>query len=122
MKMRSDCPIACTLDLIGDRWTLLILRGLFIGKRRYGELLEMQENISTNILASRLSQLIDNGLIDRRAYSERPLRYEYRLTEKGADLLGVLQEMTRWAHKHLPETKTPPKSFISASSEQFYPH
>ncbi|PID36041.1 MAG: transcriptional regulator [Rhodobacterales bacterium] len=121
MTPRSDCPIACALDVIGDRWSLLILRGLFIGEHRYGAFLDMQEKISTNILANRLSRLVDNGLIERRAYSQRPLRYEYRLTKKGADLLGVLQEMTRWAQKHLPETKTPPDSFIQATPEQFYP-
>ncbi|MFB0612343.1 winged helix-turn-helix transcriptional regulator [Aurantiacibacter poecillastricola] len=122
MNMRSDCPIACTLDMIGDRWSLLVLRALFIGERRYGEFLDMPERISTNILANRLSLLADNGLIERCAYNEHPPRYEYRLTEKGADLLGVLQQMSRWAEKHLPNTATPPQSFAAASAAEFYPN
>lgn len=121
METRSDCPIACTLDLIGDRWSLLILRALFIGKRRYGEFLGMPEKISTNILANRLAALIDNGIIDRSAYSLRPARYEYRLTVKGADLLGVMQQMTGWAEKHLPGLAMPPESFVMASAAEFYP-
>lgn len=121
MNIRSDCPIACTLDLIGDRWSLLVLRSLFIGKCRYGELLDMQEKISTNILASRLALLIDNGLIERKAYCEHPPRYDYRLTRKGADLLGVLQEIAIWAEKHLPDLATPPESFLMGAAVQFYP-
>ena len=84
---RSVCPVANSLDLIGDKWTLLIVRDmLLLGKRRFGELLRSDEGIPTNILADRLRCLEEDGIIRRRAYRPRPARYEYVLTRKGADL------------------------------------
>lgn len=109
---RSGCPIAATLDIVGDRWTLVILRDLFIGKKRYSEFLTSPERITTNILADRLDLIERVGLATRKAYQERPKRYEYALTEKGRDLLPVLQAMSRWANRHYPETFTPPESFM----------
>ena len=109
---RSPCPIASTLDILGDKWTLLILRDLINGKRRYGEFLESPERISTNILADRLKTLEKAQIIEKRRYSERPVRYEYSLTEKGEALLPVLREICRWANRFIPGTWMPPTAFM----------
>jgi DNA-binding HxlR family transcriptional regulator len=96
---RSDCPVACTLDLIGDRWTLLIIRDLFHQKHRFSQFLESGEGIKTNILAERLKRLEAAGLVERTRYQERPPRYEYHLTEAGRSLSPVLKAMYSWGRK-----------------------
>ncbi|MCC2627743.1 MAG: transcriptional regulator, HxlR family [Thermomicrobiales bacterium] len=80
---RSLCPVACALDVVGDRWTLLVIRDLLGGKRRYGDFLASAEKIPTNILADRLKRLEREGLIARAPYSTRPPRDEYHLTPEG---------------------------------------
>ena len=109
---RSACPIASTLDVVGDKWSMVILRDLLTGKRRFGQFLTSPERITTSVLADRLARLEGFGLIERRAYSEHPPRFEYLLTEKGAGLLPVLQEISRWANIHLPGTWQPPEMFM----------
>nr|TFG54816.1 MAG: transcriptional regulator [Hyphomicrobiales bacterium] len=109
---RSGCPIASTLDVVGDKWSMVILRDLLTGKRKFGEFLQSPERITTNVLTDRLARLEAHGLIERRAYCERPPRYEYLLTDMGAGLLPVLQEISRWANHHLPGTWTPPEMFM----------
>ena len=109
---RSSCPIATTLDLVGDKWSMVILRDLLTGKRRFAQFLASPERITTNVLADRLARLESSGLIARRAYSERPPRFEYLLTEKGAGLLPVLQEISRWANAYIPGTWRPPDMFM----------
>ncbi len=105
---RSYCPIACTLDLIGDRWTLLIIRDMmFFGKQRFDEFLDSPESISTNILASRLKSLEASGLVEKRPYSNHPRRMNYCLTERGESLRPVLKMITKWGLKQLPDTKIP---------------
>jgi DNA-binding HxlR family transcriptional regulator len=105
---RSVCPIACTLDLIGDRWTLLIIRDmLFFKKQRFEEFLESQEGISTNILAQRLRQLEEMGLVSKHPYSTHSRRMHYTLTEQGESLRPVLKSMTVWGLRHIPETQVP---------------
>jgi DNA-binding HxlR family transcriptional regulator len=121
MKFRSQCPVASTLDLLGDRWTLLILRMLFTGRKRYVELLKMPENIATNILAQRLRHLEKEGLIAAKPYQTHPLRYEYHLTEKGADLVPVVQALALWGVKHIPQRWTPPAQFMAAKASDYYP-
>lgn len=101
---RSNCPVAVSLNLFGDKWTLLIVRDLFIGKRRYSEFLESPEAVPTNILADRLKRLLAEGVIEKTAYSDKPKRYEYALTEKGRALGPVLQEFVKWANAHYPKT------------------
>lgn len=112
---RSGCPIAVTLDIIGDRWTLLILRDLFMGKTRYGEFLESPEGITTNILAERLKRLTENGIVDKRPYQDRPARYEYVLTKKGRALHPVLKQVVIWAEKYVPDVWEAPDSFMKLS-------
>lgn len=102
-ELRSPCPIAGALDVLGDRWTLLVVRDLLLfGKRRYGELADSPEGIPTNLLAERLRRLLAHGLVDRQPYQERPSRYEYQLTEKGRDLMPVLLALVTWGQRHVP--------------------
>ena len=106
---RSRCPIACALDLLGDRWTLVVVRDLLLfGKRRFTELLASGEGISTNILSERLERLEAAGLVERRPYQRHPPRDEYHLTAKGRDLFPVLRELVQWGNRHLPGTYRPP--------------
>lgn len=105
---RSVCPIANILDIVGDKWTLLIVRDLlFFGKRRYQELVDSPERIPTNILADRLKRLEQDGLIGKKPYQSNPPRYAYALTPKGADLKPVLLAMVDWAGKHVPGAAKP---------------
>jgi DNA-binding HxlR family transcriptional regulator len=111
-KLRSGCPIATTLDLLGDRWTLVIVRDMVMGKKRFGDFLKSPERIPTNILTDRLARLAEFGLLEKRSYQDNPVRFEYRLTQKGADLLPALQAVCLWANRHLPDTWKTPKSFL----------
>lgn len=94
----SGCPIASALNIFGDRWTLLILRDiLFFDKKRYNELLDSFEGISTNILATRLKTLEEYGLITKELYTDRPPRYEYIATRAAHELIPTLVDMMRWS-------------------------
>jgi DNA-binding HxlR family transcriptional regulator len=110
---RSKCPIANALDVLGDRWTLLVVRDLlFLKKLRYSELAQSNESIPTNILADRLKRLEEAGIVEKRPYRLRPPRYEYHLTPRGGDLLPILREMVVWANRHIPGTGRPPRQFF----------
>lgn len=99
---RSLCPVACSLDLLGDKWTLLVLRDMILfGKQRYNQFAESPERIASNILTDRLQRLEKQGLIVSRKYQNHPPRYEYHLTPAGADLLPVLKELVIWGGKHI---------------------
>jgi DNA-binding HxlR family transcriptional regulator len=106
-KLRSSCPVAGALDLVGDRWTLLVVRDLLRGKRRYGDLVASAEHIPTNILADRLRRLEQAGLVERTLYSERPPRYEYRLTPSGEDLGSAVRSLASWGLRYVPGTRRP---------------
>ena len=110
---RSGCPIATTLDLVGDRWTLVILRDMINGKKRFSEFLAGPERITTSVLADRLEQMEAGGLVIRSAYQQRPRRFEYALTAKGEGLLPVLQDICRWGNRYIPGTWIPPESFMA---------
>ena len=101
------CSIAATLDVIGDRWSLLILRNVFRGTRRFSEFVD-DLGIARNLLTDRLNRLVDTGVLAKVPYQERPLRHEYRLTEKGADLspalIALMQWGDRWYHPDTPPT------------------
>jgi DNA-binding HxlR family transcriptional regulator len=105
---RSRCPVACTLDVLGDRWTLLVVRDLIRGKRRFAELVESPERIPTNILTDRLKRLVSLGVVKSRRYSDHPPRVEYQLTAKGEDLRPVLRAMVEWGVKHAGGRMPPP--------------
>jgi DNA-binding HxlR family transcriptional regulator len=112
---RSACAVANSLDIVGDKWTLLVVRDLLYGKRTYGELLNSPERIPTNILADRLKRLESAGVIVGTPYQQRPVRYAYTLTPKGKDLGGVLLAFVRWAKRHIPGTMTLSESEPTAS-------
>jgi DNA-binding HxlR family transcriptional regulator len=101
------CSIARTLEVIGDRWTMLVIRDVFNGFRRFDD---MQRNLgcARNVLADRLTRLVDDGLLEKRRYQERPERFEYRLTEKGIDLWPVLVSLMKWGDRHAPNPDGPP--------------
>jgi DNA-binding HxlR family transcriptional regulator len=103
---RSPCAVACTLDMVGDKWSLLVVRDLLRGSTTYKELQNSPEGIPTNILADRLRRLEEAGLIAKAAYQEHPVRYAYSLTEKGKELRDVLGAFVRWGKKHIPGTRT----------------
>jgi DNA-binding HxlR family transcriptional regulator len=105
---RSRCPVSCTLDILGDRWTLLVVRDLVRGKRRFAELVESPERIPTNILTDRLKRLVGLGVVESRPYSDHPPRVEYQLTAKGEDLRPVLRAMVEWGVKHAGGRLPPP--------------
>lgn len=96
----QNCSIARTLEVLGDRWTLLIVRSaLFGGRRRFDELLE-RLGMARNVLADRLARLTDEGILERHLYQEHPPRYEYGITGKGRELLPVLMAMVEWGDRH----------------------
>jgi DNA-binding HxlR family transcriptional regulator len=101
---RSDCAIANSLDILGDKWSLLVVRDLLHGKRTYGELADSPERIPTNILADRLKRLEAAGIVSSAPYQERPVRYAYTLTPKGKALGEVLLAFVRWGKQYLPGT------------------
>jgi DNA-binding HxlR family transcriptional regulator len=101
---RSCCPVACTLDHLGDKWTLLIVRDLLLGKKRFQELVNSPERIATNILADRLKKLETLGIVMLSAYQQKPVRYEYVLTRKGEDLGPVLMALVDWGKAYYPGT------------------
>lgn len=117
-KYRSGCALSSVLDLVGDKWSLLILRGLFVGWTRYGEFLAGPEKISTNILADRLKRLEAQGLITRHRDGGGPC---YRLTRMGADLLPAMQALALWGYANLLDRWSPPEWFLKAKPEDFYP-
>jgi DNA-binding HxlR family transcriptional regulator len=101
---RSLCAVANSLDILGDKWTLLVVRDLLQGKRTYGELALSRERIPTNILADRLERLVEAGIVTRTPYQQRPVRYAYALTPKGNALGDVLLAFVRWGKQYIPGT------------------
>ena len=111
-KRDTRCPITNTLDVLGDRWSLVVVRDLmFRGKRHFTELLASEEGISTNILSDRLKRLEAEGLIDQSPDPTSRAKLVYRLTQKGKDLLPVLLEIIAWAGKHV-DAAQPPGAFM----------
>lgn len=107
LKKRSDCPISSSLDIWGDKWSLLIVRDLMFKKQcTYGDFLKSDEKIATNILASRLLMLEEHGLISKQDHPDSKAKVLYKLTEKGIDLLPLLMEINLWAEKYcgIPES------------------
>jgi DNA-binding HxlR family transcriptional regulator len=101
------CSIAGTLEVLGERWTLLVIRDVFNGRRRFEQ---MQENlgVARNVLSARLQWLVDEGILEKRPYQERPPRFEYFLTEKGLDLWPVMISVQAWGDRHLAGDAGPP--------------
>ena len=109
---KENCPVARGLSVIGDRWTLLVLRDCFLGVRRFDA---FQSNIgmTRHVLADRLKKLLETGMLRKEPYQERPVRYEYRLTEKGKSIFPVLMMLIGWAEENVPTTGTSPYQFVA---------
>ncbi len=98
----QNCSAARTLELIGERWTMLVIRDVFSGRRRFDQIQESL-GVARNVLSTRLQLLVDNGILEKRAYQEKPERHEYFLTEKGLDLWPVLIALIGFGDKHLAD-------------------
>ena len=106
MAASGTCSIQRTLDLVGDRWTLLILRDLFRGVHRFGQLQEAL-GIARNLLADRLAKLVDAEIVDKVPYQDRPVRHEYVLTQKGRDLSPSLVALMGWGDRWCSDGQPP---------------
>ncbi len=95
----QNCSIARTLELVGERWTFLVLRDVFLEVRRF-DALQRHLGVARNVLAARLERLVGEGILTKVLYSEHPPRYEYRLTDKGLDLWPVIVELLHWGDRH----------------------
>ena len=96
---RQNCSISRTLAFLGERWTVLVLREIFLGNRRF-DAIQSQLGVATNVLSERLGSLVDEGILERRPYSDHPQRFEYRLTEKGRELQPVLLTLLKWGDRY----------------------
>jgi DNA-binding HxlR family transcriptional regulator len=102
------CSVSRTLEVIGERWSLLIVRDALLGKRRFDEF-SQSLGLARNILSDRLSKLVDSGILQRVEYQERPVRSEYVLTDRGRDLREVVLAMMEWGDRHAPNPAGPPR-------------
>src|SRR4051812_32962671 len=103
IKPRSGCPISFSLDFVGDKWMLLILRDMVVaGKSTYGDFLASEEKIATNILADRLGILEKHGFVTKQVGADKKSKFTYTMTEKGIDLVPVIMELTIWGSKYNP--------------------
>jgi DNA-binding HxlR family transcriptional regulator len=102
----QNCSIARTLELVGERWSILIVREAFLGTRRFDQF-QHRLGIARNVLQARLQRLVDEGIMKRELYQERPPRYEYRLTAKGVDLWPIVVAMLKWGDRHVAPAGPP---------------
>jgi DNA-binding HxlR family transcriptional regulator len=105
------CSIANALEVIGERWSLLIVRDVMNGNRRFGEM-QRSLGVARNVLSARLQRLIEEDILERRAYQQNPARYEYFLTEKGLDLWPALIALLGWGDRHSTGPEGPPKQIV----------
>ena len=103
----QTCSVARSLEVLGERWTLLVIRDVFYGKRRFAAIQE-DLGVARNVLATRLARLVAEGILEKRPYQDRPVRYEYFLTEKGIDLWPVMITMMHWGDHWLATDEGPP--------------
>jgi DNA-binding HxlR family transcriptional regulator len=107
----QNCSIAATLAVVGERWTLLVMREVLLGRRRFADI-KRETGIASNILSDRLDTLVEHGLLERRRYSEQPESYEYRATARGRDLNPVLVALMQWGDRHVAGRKGPPRVLV----------
>jgi DNA-binding HxlR family transcriptional regulator len=105
------CSVARALEAVGDRWTMLVIREAFKGVRRFDDFQE-RLGVARNVLSDRLTRLVDDGILEKRRYQERPERFEYRLTSKGVDLFPVLMSLMNWGDRHAPDPGGPPMTVL----------
>ncbi|MPZ24325.1 MAG: hypothetical protein GEU28_12495 [Dehalococcoidia bacterium] len=121
----QECVIARALDIVGDRWTLLVVRELMLGKQRFTDILDGCGKVSPNLLSDRLKKLEQHGLVERAYFKELPPRVEYRLTEAGNDLRNLLQAIIDWGVKHVGDNRLGPEcldlqSWLSYASAFYF--
>jgi DNA-binding HxlR family transcriptional regulator len=108
LKQRSSCPVSTSLDVLGDKWTLLIIRDMvFAGKSTYGQFLQSAEKMATNILADRLAVLESQGILTKAVAADKKSKFTYRLTEKGVHIVPLIVELVLWGAKHCPTIVDP---------------
>ena len=115
----QNCSVARTLSILGERWTLIVLTELFLGRRRFDEIQE-ERGIASNILSQRLATLVDEGIAERRRYSEHPERFEYHLTDKGRDLLPLQLALVRWGDRYMAGDGPPVESVHTECGHAFH--
>lgn len=116
------CSVARTLSVIGDRWTLLVLRDSFLGIRRFEQFQE-RLGVTRQVLSERLRRLVEHGILSREPYQDRPPRHEYRLTAKGRDLYPVMLSLLAWGDKHMADESGPPLELYDRSTgRRVHPH
>lgn len=115
-----ECSVARTLEIVGEKWALLALREVFLGNRRFDEMVR-QTGAPRDTLAARLKTLVAAGILERRQYSEHPARFEYRLTKAGRELYPVIMTLMRWGDKHLAGADGPPRVFEHSCGHRFVP-
>jgi DNA-binding HxlR family transcriptional regulator len=103
----QNCSIARALELVGERWTILVLRDVFLGVRRFEDI-QRDLGVARNVLSTRLDRLVEEGILEKVLYQERPPRHEYRLTEKGLDLWPAIDELRRWGDRYAAPAAGPP--------------
>lgn len=107
----QNCSIARALEVVGERWTLLVLREVMLGHRRFEEI-RRNTGVASNILSDRLETLVEHGVLKRRLYSEKPEAFEYRATEKGRELQPVLAVLMQWGDRHMAPEAGPPRVLV----------
>ena len=104
-KFRSECSISCALDILGDKWTLLIIRdALFLGSESFGQFRSSPEKIASNILTDRLQKLVDHGIMNKSKNADNKLKFDYSLTDKGRQLEPILLALGKWGYDHIDGT------------------
>ncbi len=115
------CSIARTLEVVGEKWALLAVREVFLGNRRFDEMVR-RTGAPRDTMAARLKTLVERGILARRQYSEHPARYEYRLTPAGLDLYPVIISLLRWGDEHLAGPEGPPLTLEHHGDHRLVPH
>jgi DNA-binding HxlR family transcriptional regulator len=112
----QNCSIARALEVIGERWTLLVMREVLLSRRRFEEI-RRHTGVASNILSDRLDTLVEHGVLERRRYAEKPEAFEYRATEKGLELQPVLTTLMGWGDRHMAPAEGPPRVFVHTTCD-----
>ena len=115
----QNCSVARPLAVLGERWTILVLREVFMGSRRFDEIQD-ELGVASNVLSQRLATLVDEGILERRRYSEHTERFEYRPTQKGRELLPVVLVLLRWGDRHTTGRAGPPLELVHTKCDHAF--
>jgi DNA-binding HxlR family transcriptional regulator len=115
-SLGQNCSIARALEVVGERWTLLVIREVLLGHRRFEEI-RRNTGIASNILSDRLDTLVEHGVLERRRYADRPESFEYRATEMGLELQPVLGTLMAWGDRHMARPEGPPRVFVHTTCD-----